>query len=391
VSAAKRVGDEPNVKLGLARPLLAWYDRAQRDLPWRRAPSPYKTLVSELMLQQTVVATVVPYFERFLERFPDVAALAAASEDEVTAAWSGLGYYARARHLHAAARAVVERHAGELPAEEEALRALPGVGPYTAAAVAAIAFGARTFALDGNGARVTARLWGEHASIDRPATREALRARGLAEVPAARAGDFNQAVMELGATVCTPRAPRCDACPLARKCRAHAAGEAARLPVRTPKRGKKVVRVACCACVDGAGRVLLVRRQSGLLAGTWALPIIEIDPDNERGSDDGRGSDAAAERAARAAVHEIGVRAGRLVARGTVRHVFTHRDVTAEVFRAKAASRRARDGQGTRRWLAPEALAEVGVSSFTRKTLRLALGPRPASVTSGRKRDNDER
>jgi A/G-specific adenine glycosylase len=349
-------------RLGIARPLLAWYDRARRDLPWRRAPSPYKTLVSEFMLQQTVVATVEPYFERFLARFPDVAALAAASEDEVTAAWSGLGYYARARNLWKAARAVVERHGGTLPGDEEALRALPGVGPYTAAAVAAIAFGARTFALDGNGARVTARLWGERESIDRPATREGLRARGLAEVPAARAGDFNQAVMELGATVCTPRQPRCEACPLARKCRAHASDAAGRLPVRTPKRGKKVVRVACCACVDGAGRVLLVRRQSGLLAGTWALPIVEVE------------GDEAPERAARAAVQEIGVRAGRLVARGAVRHVFTHRDVTAEVFRTKAAARRARDGQGTRRWLPPSELAGIGISSFTRKTLRLALG-----------------
>jgi A/G-specific adenine glycosylase len=357
---ARAAGDDG--KLGLARPLLAWYDRARRDLPWRRAPSPYKTLVSEFMLQQTVVAAVEPLFERFLARFPDLAALAAASEDQVTAAWSGLGYYARARNLHQAARAVVERHGGALPGDEEALGALPGIGPYTAAAVAAIAFGARTFALDGNGARVTARLWAVADSIDRPATREALRARGRAEVPAARAGDFNQAVMELGATVCTPRAPSCEACPLRRKCRAHAMGAVASLPVRSPKRGKKVVRVACCACVDGAGRVLLVRRQSGLLAGTWALPVVELE--------DGDAPDAAA----RAAVRAIGVRAGRLVARGTVRHVFTHRDVTAEVFRAKAAAARARDGQGTRRWLAPAELAEVGVSSFTHKTLRRALG-----------------
>jgi A/G-specific adenine glycosylase len=373
------MSDGALAKLGLARPLLAWYDRARRDLPWRRAPSPYKTLVSEFMLQQTVVATVEPYFHRFLERFPDVAALAAASEDEVTAAWSGLGYYARARNLAKAARAVVERHGGELPGDEAALRALPGIGPYTAAAVAAIGFGARTFALDGNGARVTARLWGVEESIDRPATREALRARGLAEVPAARAGDFNQAVMELGATVCTPRAPSCDACPLARKCRAHAVGAAARLPVRAPKRGKKVVRVACCACVDVAGRVLLVRRASGLLAGTWSLPTVELEGDD------------AALVAARAAVHEAGATAGRLVARGTVRHVFTHRDVTAEVFRAKAEARRVRDGQGARRWLAPDALDGVGISSFTRKTLRAALaatspadwrGVRPENGTS---------
>jgi A/G-specific adenine glycosylase len=351
-----------DTKLGLARPLLAWYDRAQRDLPWRREPSPYKTLVSEFMLQQTVVATVEPYFHRFLARFPDIEALAAASEDEVTAAWSGLGYYARARNLHKAARAVVQRHGGRLPADEEALRALPGIGPYTAAAVAAIGFGARTFALDGNGARVTARLWGVRDSIDRPATRETLRARGLGEVPAARAGDFNQAVMELGATLCTPRAPMCEGCPLARKCRAHATGAATRLPVRTPKRGKTLVRVACCACVDGAGRVLLVRRQSGLLAGTWALPTVELEGDD------------AADHAARVAIRAAGVTAGRLIPRGAVRHVFTHRDVTAEVFRATGAARRAREGQATRRWLAPDAWGTVGISTFALKTLRAALG-----------------
>jgi A/G-specific adenine glycosylase len=347
--------------LGISRPLLAWYDRVRRDLPWRRSPSPYKTLVSEFMLQQTVVATVEPYFERFLARFPDVASLAAASEDEVTAAWSGLGYYTRARNLHKAARAVVERHAGAIPGDEEALRALPGIGPYTAAAVAAIGFDARTFALDGNGARVTARLWAVRDSIDQQSTRVALRARGQGEVPARRAGDFNQAMMELGATVCAPRAPQCEACPLASKCRAHETVTAANLPVRAPKLGKKVVRVACCACVDTAGRVLLVRRQSGLLAGTWALPAVEIDGDGE------------AETAARGTIRELGVSAGRLTAQGAVRHVFTHRDVTAEVFRTTAAARRVRDGQATRRWLAPEAWDTVGISTFTRKTLRLAL------------------
>ncbi|MDB4983125.1 MAG: mutY, partial [Myxococcales bacterium] len=205
-------------RLGIAAPLLRWYDEEKRDLPWRRAPSPWKTLVSEFMAQQTVIATVIPYFERFLTRFPEVAALAAASEDDVTALWSGLGYYARARNLHKAARAVVDRHDGVMPETEEALRALPGIGPYTAAAVAAIGFGARAFALDGNAARVLARLFDTPASIDLPATRAALHARGLAEVPTRRAGDFNQAVMELGATVCGPRAPRCSACPLAAVC-----------------------------------------------------------------------------------------------------------------------------------------------------------------------------
>jgi A/G-specific adenine glycosylase len=349
-------------RLGIARPLLRWYDGARRDLPWRRAPSPYKTLVSEFMLQQTVVATVEPYFRRFLARFPDLVALADAAEDDVTAAWSGLGYYARARNLHKAARAVVERHAGALPETEEELRTLPGIGPYTAAAVAAIGFGARTFALDGNGARVAARLWGVADSIDRPATREVLRARGAAEVPAARAGDFNEAVMELGATICTPRAPACGACPLASRCGARATGAATRLPTRTPKRAKTLLRVACCACVDDAGRVLLVRRQAGLLAGTWALPTLELD------------EETSAAEAARAAVREAGVTTGRLVPRGQVRHVFTHRDVTADVYRVSASPRRARDGQATRRWLAPDALGTLGISSFTRKTLSLALG-----------------
>jgi A/G-specific adenine glycosylase len=349
---------------GLARPLLRWYDRARRDLPWRRAPSAYKTLVSEFMLQQTVVATVEPYFHRFLARFPDIHALAAATEDDVTALWSGLGYYARARNLHLAARVVVADHGGALPAREDALRALPGIGPYTAAAVAAIGFGARTFALDGNGARVAARLYGILEPIDRPATRVALRARMQAEVPAARAGDFNQAVMELGATICTPRSPDCAACPLARQCRAHAMNATTKLPVKTPRRAKTIVRVACCACVDGAGRVLLVRRQTGLLAGTWALPTADIESD---------GDDADALGAARNAIREAGVAAGRPGLCGQVRHVFTHRDVTAQVFRVAASARRDRDGQATRRWIAPDNLGTLGISTFTRKTLRLAL------------------
>lgn len=382
MSAKARAGQPPDDRLGIARPLLRWYDGVKRDLPWRRAPSPYKTLVSEFMLQQTVVATVEPYFHRFLERFPDLVSLAAAAEDDVTAAWSGLGYYARARNLHAAAKAVMERHDGDLPSDEDALAALPGVGPYTAAAVAAIGFGARTFALDGNGARVTARLWGVAQSIDLPATRLALRARGEGEVPSKRAGDFNQAVMELGATVCTPRTPACAACPLASRCRARLTGAAQRLPVRSPKRGKKVVRVACCAGVDGAGRVLLVRRAAGLLAGTWALPTVELDDATDA-------VDVAD--AARAALRAVGVVGGRAVSRGFVRHVFTHRDVTAEVFRVAASAGRARDGGATRRWLAADALGSVGISSFTRKTLRVALGPvvtaddAPARVV--RKRD----
>ncbi len=345
----------------LARALLRWYDGAQRDLPWRTAPSPYKTLVSEFMLQQTVVATVLPYFARFLRRFPDVRALAAASDDDVTALWSGLGYYARARNLRRAAAAVVERHGGEIPATEDELRTLPGVGPYTAAAVAAIAFGAPAFALDGNAARVMARLADERRAIDSPATRAALHARGLAEVPRGRPGDFAQAVMELGATVCTRR-PRCERCPVAALCTGRAAGVAASLPRKRPRALRPVVRVVCACITDGA-RVLMVRRGAGLLAGTWALPAGELVA--------GTAGSKPAVAAARAVVREAGVRGGAVALRGAVRHLFTHRDVTAEVFRveAKAAGPAAPD----RRWVATGELDTLGVSSFTRKTLALGL------------------
>jgi A/G-specific adenine glycosylase len=339
---------------GFARALLSWYDEHRRDLPWRREASPYRTLLSELMLQQTVVATVVPYFERFVARFPTIAALAAAPEDEVLAAWSGLGYYRRARNLHRAAGVVCAQHAGALPADEEALRALPGIGEYTAAAIAAIAFGARTFPLDGNGARVMARLHAVDEAIDRPQVRARLRALGQALVPARRAGDFAQAVMELGALVCVPGTPRCAGCPVRRWCVAAREGRIGELPVRLERRAKRLVRLACAA-VERGGRVLLVRRPAGtLLGGTWALPAAEAD----RAEDD--------EAACGRALASIGlVRAGAAHPVGVVRHVFTHRDVTAFVFRVSATGR----PRGDVRWASPAELDALAVSSFTRKTL----------------------
>jgi A/G-specific adenine glycosylase len=345
--------------MGIAAPLLRWYDRARRDLPWRRRPSAYKTLVSELMLQQTGVATVIPYFERFLARFPTLRALAAASDDDVTALWSGLGYYARARNLRRAAESIVRDHGGRMPRTEAGLRALPGIGSYTAAAVAAIAFDARVFALDGNGLRVLARLCGERRAIDQPATRAALHARGLAEVPRVRAGDFNQAVMELGALVCAPRNPRCAACPLAPGCRARAEGIAADLPVRKVRPERPRVRVVS-ACVTDGRRLLLVRRESGLLRGTWALP--------EAASG---GTEPAAE-AARAIAERTGLQVRGVAFRGSVRHVFTHRDLTADVFRVDVAD--AGDAGNDARWVVPARIESLGVSTFTRKTVAIGLG-----------------
>jgi len=342
---------------GFARALLRWYDRERRDLPWRRHPGAYGTLVSEFMLQQTVVATVIPYFQRFLARFPDFAALARAPEEEVLSLWSGLGYYARARNLHRAARAVVEKG---LPQDEGGLRALPGVGPYTAAVLAAIVLGHRTFALDGNAARVVARLFAEERAIDLPAVRLALRAQGETLVPADRPGDFAQAVMELGATVCAPTSPGCGRCPVSRFCAAHAAGRAAELPVRTPRAAKKMVEIACVA-VQRRGRVLLVKRPPGsLLAGTWSLPWVEpVKGETDAG-------------ACGRALAPLGLKAsGQVEEAGIVRHVFTHRDLTARVLRVPAAGT-AQDGH----WVSPAELPELGLSSFTRKTLHL-LAPAP--------------
>ncbi len=359
--------------------LLRWFDRHRRDLPWRRQPSPYRTLVSEFMLQQTVVATVEPYFERFVARFPDFAALAAAREDEVTALWSGLGYYARARNLRRAAIAVVTDHGGALPSDEEALRALPGIGPYTAAAVAAIAFDRPTFALDGNGIRVLARLFAVREPVNLPATRERLRALGQSLVPAERAGDFNQAMMELGALCCAPRSPDCAACPARASCDVvRLGGDPEALPVKQPRATRRPVVIAC-ALVEHAGRVLLVRRQPGeLLAGTWALPSADV------------AVGAAAEDAARDAARAEGVRAtSPPIFRGRVRHVFTHRDLTADVFsiadeRPSSGGRQANDLE--RRWVARHELAGLGISSFTRKTLAAGLPP-----LTGRQRKGDKR
>src|SRR5271155_3267650 len=217
--------------------LLAWYDRQRRDLPGRAplgtAPDPYHVWLSEIMLQQTTVATVGPYFDRFVARWPDISALAVASLDEILHMWQGLGYYARARNLHACARVVVKQYGGAFPSERAALRALPGIGDYTAAAIAAIAFDRRFAAVDGNVERVVARVFAVREPM--PIAKPQLRALAASLVPAQRAGDFAQAMMDLGATICTPRKPRCVLCPWCEPCAARAGGFAGDLPVQAEK------------------------------------------------------------------------------------------------------------------------------------------------------------
>jgi A/G-specific adenine glycosylase len=258
-----------------AAALLAWYDRDRRRLPWRAEPGEpvdaYRVWLSEIMLQQTTVKAVAPYYLRFLARWPDVRALAAAPLDEVLKAWAGLGYYARARNLHACAIAVVERHAGAFPDREDALRALPGIGAYTAAAVAAIAFDRRAAAIDGNVERVIARLHAIEEEL--PGAKAAIRERAEALVPERRAGDFAQALMDLGATLCTPKKPACVLCPWSRACAARQRGDAETFPRKAPKAAGRMRYGASFVVTRADGFVLVRSRPSkGLLGGMTEVP-----------------------------------------------------------------------------------------------------------------------
>ena len=263
-----------------AQELLGWYDVHARDLPWRVSPSdrargirpdPYRVWLSEVMLQQTTVAAVTGYFERFTARWPTVAALAAAKDAEVMAAWAGLGYYARARNLLACARVVAGTHGGRFPETAEGLRALPGIGPYTAAAIAAIAFDEPAVVVDGNVERVMARLHDIHAPL--PAAKPELTARAAELTPKTRPGDYAQAVMDLGATVCTPRSPACGICPWMGRCAARKAGTAPDLPKKTPKKTKPIRQgVAYVARRADGAWLLETRPPEGLLGGMLAFP-----------------------------------------------------------------------------------------------------------------------
>ncbi|MZP31225.1 A/G-specific adenine glycosylase [Heliobacterium undosum] len=262
-----------------AQQLLHWYDANKRDLPWRRTKDPYAIWVSEVMLQQTRVETVIPYYHTFLGRFPDPAALAAASEEVVLKGWEGLGYYSRARHLQAAARQIVERYGGQIPADPDRFRSLPGVGPYTCGAVMSIAFALPEPAVDGNVCRVFSRFFGWSDPVGSPSllrqARQASQAQ-LDRLPRERIADWTQALMELGALVCLPRSARCEDCPLAADCVALQDGTVEALPVRKARKENPVIRRDALLLTDDQGRLLLHQRpEEGLLAGMWELPSLE--------------------------------------------------------------------------------------------------------------------
>jgi A/G-specific adenine glycosylase len=272
-----KAGDEQSAmsrssRSQLVTALLGWFARHKRALPWRATRDPYRIWISEVMLQQTQAATVIPFYERFLEQFPDVAALAAADDRSLMKAWEGLGYYARARHLRAAAQMIVREHSGKLPASREALLQLPGFGPYTAAAVASLAFGADCAAVDGNVLRVLARLCAVDADIRLASTRRRVQQLADALVPAGRAGAFNEGLMELGALGCRPKNPFCNECPIRRFCRAFQQGRVAELPVKSARPAVPHHEIAI-GVVHRNGKVLIALRPAeGLLGNLWEFP-----------------------------------------------------------------------------------------------------------------------
>ncbi len=256
--------------------LLAWYDRGHRDLPWRRTKDPYHIWLSEIMLQQTRVEAVIPYYERFLKTCPDIKALADAPEEVYLKLWEGLGYYSRVRNLHKAACVICTQYGGKMPSTHRELLALPGIGDYTAGAIASIAFGLPEPAVDGNVLRVCARVNGDLRSIDDPKVKRDFRAQLVEIMPETRAGDLNQALMELGATVCIPNGtPRCEDCPIMHLCHAYHEKTWDCIPVRTPKKARTIVprTVVLARCGDLVG--IRRRPDSGLLARMWELPAYE--------------------------------------------------------------------------------------------------------------------
>jgi len=339
--------------------LVAWYRRHRRDLPWRRQGEPYAIWVAEIMLQQTTVQAVIPYYERFLRRFPDIDSLARARVSSVLAAWSGLGYYRRARHLHAAARRIHDLHQGHFPTRFEEILALPGVGRYTAGAIASIAFRQHRPILDGNVARVLSRHLGQRGDPRTTANTRRLWDEASTWVESVAApGDLNQALMELGATLCTPSSPDCDRCPIAASCTAHLAGLQLESP--PPRRRRKPITLPVrLALIERRGRILMCRRdRTTLMDGMWSLPPLDQTSQLSATGDDNHEDEL--------------LPVSELEPFTKFRHTITHRQLTVEVLRATLLS----EPRGKKyRWVTPTQATKLPTSSLVSKTLRKLKQP----------------
>ncbi|MGE5275867.1 MAG: A/G-specific adenine glycosylase [Acidobacteriota bacterium] len=342
----------------LRRRLLAWYDREKRRLPWRGTRDPYRIWVSEIMLQQTTVEAVRRRYPAFLARFPNVASLARAREDSVLAAWSGLGYYARARNLKRAAREILRRHAGSLPREPEALRRLPGFGEYTAAAVASLAYGVRAPAADANVTRVVSRLHAIPGRADSRRHRSEVLERVGRMLVSGRPGDLTAALMDLGQGICTPRRPACERCPVESACEGRRQGNPEAYPGRRPK--PEPVRMAVAAAFfERDGRALLLRRRGGFLDGLWEFPSGPATGPSRR----------AARAGLTRTLSALGLsRDPEPVA--SVRHTVVNRRLEIEVFRARASKPPLVESDPAARWFSSRQLARAAIPTLTRKIAR---------------------
>ncbi len=361
--AAPITADDESAVSSIRRKILFWYRKNGRDLPWRKTADPYRIWVAEIMLQQTRVETALPYYKTFLKRFPTVQALAKAPQDDVLKTWENLGYYSRARHLHKAAQIVVERFSGSLPEHVEELQTLPGVGGYTAGAIASIAFGKAVPAVDGNARRVLMRLFAVSTAMNRPAA--VRQVEGIAEnlVPESAPGAFNQALMDLASSLCTPRKPACGRCPLREDCRARREGIQAEIP-RRPKKQRIPERQAVAVFVrDRKGRVLIVRRPGrGLLSALWKLPGGFL-----------REGEAPAEGLTRTVREEISVESEPQLPIGAVRHSYSHFRMLLHVFSGRIVRGRPRPLRcGEVRWSAPEDLTSLAFSKADRMAINLS-------------------
>lgn len=351
----------PGAVKNLQKRLLGWFRAHGRDLPWRRSPNAYRIWVAEVMLQQTRIATVLPYYRRFLRRFPDVESLASARQEEILRLWAGLGYYSRARNLHRAAKEIVARHKSRFPRDADRARELPGIGRYTAAAVLSIAFGTPLAVLDGNVVRVLARLGAVRGDVRAPRRRRQLERTAEQLLAREAAGDWNQALMELGETICTPQAPRCSACPVSHWCRARRLGITSEIPAPRQKRAAKKVKIAAAILRDPRGRTILVRdpgaHDGALFSRMWQFPAVEV-------------AQLAGPELAEHLRSSLGVREARLEALPTARHAVTFRKITLLPYFARIA-RLPRLPRA--RILALERLGDLPISSATRKLALAAI------------------
>ncbi|MHB8756015.1 MAG: A/G-specific adenine glycosylase [Candidatus Acidiferrales bacterium] len=357
----------------LRRNLLSWYRANRRDFPWRRGRDPYRIWLAEIMLQQTRIAAVLPYYERFLERFPNVRELARARESEVLKYWAGLGYYSRARNLHRAAKQIVREHAAQFPSDVSAALALPGIGHYTAAAILSIAYDAPLAALDGNVARVLARLFAVRGDLRALKTWRKLAVAAQTLLPSDAPGDWNQAMMELGETICTPRSPDCVACPVARHCKARALGLVHKLPAARQKHAPTRIHIAAAVLLDSRGHTLLTKipgaHDSVLFSRLWQFPATDI---AVAANGDSAHSTADQLTAYLRVSFKIPIRS--LTALPLATHTVTFRKITLAPFLARVTRLPKRPNCRT---LPLAKLARVPISSATRKIARAAISALP--------------